>query len=313
MIKKPCVLAPGATLGIVAPASPVYNPDRVANGKKVLENRGFKVSIAPHALNKNKYLAGTDGERLADLHRMFLDPYIDGIICLRGGYGSMRVLSKIDYGVIRRNPKVLVGYSDITALHLAIWKKTGLVTFSGPMLATEFGYEQDDFTLDHFFKAVTSTNPLGVIPSALGNQSEIITPGRACGRLIGGNLSLVAATLGTPYELDTRETILFLEEVDEEPYRVDRMLQQLLLAGKLSDAAGVVFGECVNCEAKEHARSFSLLEVIRMNLESLKIPCFYGLRSGHGSHKATLPLGVTAEMDAEKCLLAITESATVAL
>lgn len=276
-----------------------------------MEALGFRVILAPNALKKHNYLAGTDDERLADLCGMFLNPKIDGIICLRGGYGSMRILSNIDYRVIRRNPKVLVGYSDITALHLAIWKRTGLVTFSGPMLATDFGREPGDFTLRQFFKAVTYPSPLGAIPPAPGSKAQVINPGRARGRLIGGNLSLVAATLGTPYEIDTRGAILFLEEVGEQPYQVDRMLQQLLLAGKLSSAAGLVFGECVRCEAEENAHSFTLLEVIGENLKGLKIPCFYGLGVGHGVHKATLPLGVEAEMDAEKGLLVITESATM--
>lgn len=311
LIKKPYALAPGSTLGIIAPASPVYKSTCVADGISLLESLGFKVILAPNALNTNKYLAGTDRERLADLHGMFMEPDIDGVICLRGGYGSMRILSNIDYRVIRRNPKVLVGYSDITALHLAIWKRTGLVTFSGPMLATEFGRDPGDYTIRQFLKAVTNPAPLGFIPSAPGVVTEVINPGRARGHLIGGNLSLVAALLGTPYELDTRGAILFLEDVGEQPYRIERMLRQLLLAGKLSSAAGVIFGECIRCEAEENDHSFALREVIQESIKHLTIPCFYGLGAGHGAHKATLPLGIEAEMDASKCQLVITESATI--
>jgi muramoyltetrapeptide carboxypeptidase len=242
---------------------------------------------------------------------MFKDPHIDGLVCLRGGYGSMRILHRIDYHAIRHNPKVLVGYSDITALQLAIWKKTRLVTFSGPMLAADLGCEADGNTLKQFYKALTHPLPLGVIPLAPDVKAEVINPGRARGRLVGGNLSLVAATLGTPYEINTRGMILFLEEVNEQPYRVDRMLRQLRLSGKLQAAAGVVFGKFVGCEAGHSQGSFTLLEVLRETLKELKAPCFYGLAVGHMAQKATLPLGVRAEMDAGKCLLVVTEAATI--
>jgi muramoyltetrapeptide carboxypeptidase len=277
----------------------------------LLEQLGFKVVLAPNALQKNRYLAGTDAERLSDLIHMFLDPTIDGLICLRGGYGSMKLLSRIDYQIVRNNPKILVGYSDITALQIAIWKHTGLVTFSGPMLVSDFGREAGEYTIKHFYRALTSPMALGAIPPAPDIKSEVLRPGRASGRLLGGNLTLIAATLGTPYEIDTYGTILFLEDVDEQPYRVDRMLQQLRLAGKFSHVAGVVFGEFVGCEAEENASSFSLLEVLKEAMKDIAVPCFYGLATGHGVNKATLPLGVQAEIDAAECLLTITEPATI--
>ncbi|MFA4885724.1 MAG: LD-carboxypeptidase [Desulfotomaculaceae bacterium] len=311
MIRKPAALKVGSTLGIIAPASPCDNSDSIDRGKKTLEDLGFRIVLAPNALKRDRYLAGTDRERIADLHKMFLDPRIDGILCLRGGYGTIRILSKINYYIIRRCPKILVGYSDITALQLAIWKKSGLVTFSGPMLATDFGLEPGDFTINHFYQAVTSYHPLGLVPAAPGVKTHVIYPGCASGRLIGGNLSLVTATLGTPYEIDTRGAILFLEEVGEEPYRVDRMLQQLFLAGKLHNAAGVIFGEFVGCEAADMSASFTCGEVIADIFTRLKIPCFYGLGPGHGAHKVTLPLGVRAQMDAGQCQLVISEPATV--
>ncbi|MDD4237786.1 MAG: LD-carboxypeptidase [Desulfotomaculaceae bacterium] len=308
---KPYALAPGSTLGIIAPASPAYDPLEVGLGKSLLEELGFQVVVAPHALKKNRYLAGTDAERVSDLNYMFLNPNIDGLLSLRGGYGCMRLLSQIDYRIIRHNPKILVGYSDITALQLAIWKRTGLVTFSGPMLVSDFGREAGEYTLKHFHKALTSPFALHTIPPAPDIKSEVIRPGRASGRLLGGNLTLIAATLGTPYEIDTRGTILFLEDVDEQPYRVDRLLQQLRLAGKFRSVAGVVFGEFVGCEAEEEASSFSLLEVIKDAMKEPAVPCYYGLATGHGVNKATLPLGVKAEIDAAKCLLTITEPATI--
>lgn len=308
---KPYVLAPGSTLGIIAPASPTCDFLEVEQGKNLLEAIGFRVAVATNALKQNRYLAGSDAERLADLRSMFLDPTIDGLLCLRGGYGCMRLLSRMDYRIIRNNPKILVGYSDITALQLAIWKRTGLVTFSGPMLVSDFGRKPDEYTLKQFYKALTSPFALRTIPPAPDARCEVIRPGRARGRLLGGNLTLIAATLGTPYEIDTRGAILFLEDVGEQPYRVDRMLQQLRLAGKFSFAAGVVFGEFVGCEADKDGSSFSLLEVIRDAVKDTAVPSYYGLATGHGVNKATLPLGVKAELDAAKCRLTITEPATI--
>lgn len=308
---KPYALAPGATLGIIAPASPACDPLEIELGKSLLEGLGFQVVLAPNALHNNRYLAGTDSERLSGLNQMFLNPAIDGLLCLRGGYGCLRLLTQIDYSIIRNNPKILVGYSDITALQLAIWKHAGLVTFSGPMLVSDFGREAGEYTLKHFHKALTSTSALGVIPPAPDIKSEVLRPGRASGRLLGGNLTLIAATLGTPYEIDTRGAILFLEDVDEQPYRVDRLMQQLRLAGKFRYAAGVVFGEFVGCEADEDADSFTLLEVLRDAMSDTAVPCYYGLAAGHGVNKATLPLGVKAEIDAAECLLTITEPATI--
>lgn len=312
MIRKPPALVPGSTLGIIAPAGPVRDLAPVIEGIRRIEDLGFRVSLAPNVLNKNKYLAGTGSERLDDFHRMFLDPEIDGIMCLRGGYGSMKILPGVNYDVVRRNPKLFLGYSDITALQLAIWKMTGLVTFSGPMLSSDMGRGPSDFTLRHFYSAVTDPRPLGAVPPAPGVKTKAIIPGRSSGRLLGGNLTMVAAALGTPYEIDTRGAILFLEDVDEQPYRVDRMLQQLRLAGKFDSAAGVVFGEYVNCEAGDRNTSFTLAEVLEAAVSGLHIPCFHGLSVGHGDHKATLPLGVRAEIDASQCLLRIIEPATTA-
>ncbi|MDD4335491.1 MAG: LD-carboxypeptidase, partial [Desulfotomaculaceae bacterium] len=232
-------------------------------------------------------------------------------ICLRGGYGSMKLLPGINYRAVRRNPKLFVGYSDITALQLALWKKTGLVTFSGPMLTPDLGDKPSDFTLKHFYSAVTDPRPLGAVPCAPGVKTTVLIPGSSRGRLLGGNLTMVAATLGTPYEIDTRGAILLLEDVDEQPYRVDRMLQQLRLAGKFDRAAGVVFGEFTNCKAEDEDNSFTLPEVLEAAVAGLNIPCFHGLCAAHGMHKATLPLGVQAEINADGCLLKIIEPAVV--
>jgi muramoyltetrapeptide carboxypeptidase len=307
---KPRALQKGSTIGIIAPAGPVDDFRSVEKGMKVLESLGFNVLPGRHILKREGYLAGSDDERLADLMDMFTDRQVEGIMCLRGGYGSIRLLSKIGYRLISQNPKIFMGYSDITALCLAIRQKCGLVTFSGPMVAADLGSFLSAYTLGSFIRAVTCPVPAGLISTPPGEPPAVtITPGKARGELTGGNLSMITATLGTPYEIETKNVLLVLEEVNEEPYRIDRMLQQLLLGGKLTAAAGIVFGRCVNCEAKQ-GNSPALLEVIRQNLGGLGIPCFYGFATGHAAHKATWPVGVAGRLDADKGLLFIEETAT---
>ena len=298
-MRKPFALVPGSTLGIIAPASPVAGPVCIEEGIRLLEGLGFRVVLGKYALNKNKYLAGSDPERAADLCAMFLDPRINGVVCLRGGYGSMRLLHRIDYRIIRRNPKVLVGYSDITALQLAIWKKAGLVTFSGPMLAPDFACAGNGTTLKQFYRALTNPRPLGVIPPAPGDRAVVINPGRARGRLLGGNLSLVTATLGTPYEINTRGVILFLEEVNEQPYRIDRMLSTLRLMGALDRIAGFIWGRCTDCGPGETFGSLTIEQILDDYIRPLGIPAYRGAQIGHISQQFIVPVGGLVEMDAD--------------
>lgn len=241
---------------------------------------------------------------------MFGDAGVDGIICLRGGYGALRLLDMLDYDLIRANPKVFVGYSDITALHLAISRRTGLITFHGPMAASDMGGDIPDYTRDYFQRATGRCRPLGTItnPPAAAPPA-FITPGEARGLLTGGNLSLIAATLGTPYEIDTTDKLLFIEEVGEQPYRVDRLLTQLLLAGKLRAAAGVIFAVCVDCDAEDDSPGFAVEEVLQDRLGGLTTPVMYNLYFGHTAEKATLPLGVMAELSAAG--LTVTETAVI--
>lgn len=306
---KPRALQRGSTIGIIAPAGPVDDSTAARKGIKLLERLGFKVILGRYIWKQEGYLAGNDDERLADLMDMFIDRQIEAILCLRGGYGSIRLLSKIDFRIISQNPKIFVGYSDITALNLAIWQKCGLVAFNGPMVAADFGNKLSAYTLGSFFKAVMHPAPIGHIGNPANEPILTITPGKARGIFTGGNLSMVTATLGTPYEIKTKNALLILEEVNEEPYRIDRMLQQLLLSKKLAAAAGIIFGRCVNCEAKQ-GNSPSLLEVIRHNLGDLGIPCIYGFAIGHAAHKATLPIGITGTLDADSGFLFIKETAT---
>lgn len=307
---KPKRLLPGATIGVIAPASP-GDPDQAAAGIAWLEERGFTVKTGISVNQTLGYLSGADDLRAKDLNDMFASPAVDGIMCLRGGYGTMRLLEKIDYRLISSHPKVFIGYSDITALHIAIGQQTGLVTFHGPMISSDISKGLSEYTWDYFSRAVLQNAPLGPVKnpdSAL--PSVCISPGQASGRLTGGNLTLIAASLGTPYEIDTYGKILCLEEVYEAPYRIDRLLTQLLLSGKLQQAAGIVFDVCAHCDSEATPPSFTVEEVLKDRLSGLNLPVLHQLYFGHTEDKVTLPFGISATLDTEQDGLVITETCT---
>jgi muramoyltetrapeptide carboxypeptidase len=246
---------------------------------------------------------------------MFRDPEVKGVFAIRGGYGASQLLDRIDYDLIRAHPKVFLGYSDITALHLAIQKRAGMVTFHGPVTLSRF----TPYTQTCFRKALFETAPVGRVtnppdsdPLRPAHTLRTVRQGRARGPLIGGNLTLVSTTMGTPYEIETSGRILFLEDVDEEPYSIDRMLTQLRLAGKLTAAAGVIFGECQDCRPRDFKPSYestlSLGEVVDEILGRLHAPVLSGLTIGHTDDQLTLPLGVMAELDAGSGELVIEEA-----
>lgn len=312
---RPPRLKAGDTVGVITPATPAGNPDRLALIERTIKHFGLRVKWGKHIGRKSGYFGNPVEERLEDLHAMFRDPEVKGVFPIQGGYGSPQLLDRIDYDLIRRNPKVFVGFSDITALHLAIHKRAGLVTFHGPNVFSPF----PEYTQRHFRKAVFDADPIGVVtvpaesnPLRPKHPLRAIRPGKATGRLIGGNLTLISTTMGTPYEIDTRGAILFLEDIGEEPYRIDRMLTQLRLAGKFEQAAGVIFGDCEACTPSEYkpfvAAGFSLGEVLDAILGNLKVPVLSGLTVGHVDNQLTLPLGVTATLDADAGSLEIKEA-----
>ena len=316
-ILKPQALKPGDTIGIVAPASHSALPSALLNGRRSLEALGFRTVTAPHLADRHGFLAGRDADRLADLEGMFTDPDIHGIVCLRGGYGSVRMLQRMDFDIVRANPKVFVGYSDITALHGAIHHRTGLVTFWGPMVASDMSPGFHPYNRDAFMKAVSGADSIGSIahPEDLP-PVQTIHGGMATGPLIGGTLSLLAAAVGTPYEFEYDGAILFFEDVGEEPHRIDRMLTQLLQAGRLDCLSGIVIGECAGCgSAPDNPAfpygNFSIEEVFMDRLQPLGIPVIYGLGIGHGTYKATLPLGVRATLDGDARALTIDEPGVI--
>ena len=316
---KPRALKPGATIGLITPATPTTDPDRLAAAHRALKFFGFDVKVGKNVGRRAGYFGSTPEERLDDLHAMFRDREVNAVFALRGGYGAQHLLDRIDYDLLRKNPKIFLGYSDITALHLAINKHAGLVTFHGPNMLSEF----TEYSQQHFRRAMFDAKPLGVLANPPESNQirpkhplRTIRSGTATAPIIGGNLTLISTLMGTPYEIDCRGKILLLEDIGEEPYRIDRMLTQLRLAGKFQDAVGIVVGECVDCGPSDFKPSlgsnFSLGEVLDAMLKPLSIPVFYGLTFGHTDDQLTLPLGVLATMDADKGTLEIKEAAFTA-
>jgi muramoyltetrapeptide carboxypeptidase len=316
-IVKPRALKPGDTVGLIAPSSHVFELWDLEGVAPRLAALGLECKFGRNVRARRGYLAGTEDERLADLHAMFADPRVAAVVCLGGGYGTERLLDRIDYGLIRRNPKIFLGYSDITGLHLAFGRLARLVTFHGPVALSAL----PEWTLASLKKALFSSEPIGAIdnppePDPLSPEfpRHTVSPGRARGQTVGGNLTLISTTMGTPYEIDTKGRILLLEDTGEAPYRIDRMLVQLKLAGKLADAAGIVWGTCTDCTPSRSSFeiNLSMSELLDDLLGSLGKPVLAGLVFGHTREKATIPLGVEAELDATAKTFRIVEAATVA-
>ena len=311
-IVKPKRLTEGDTVGLVLPASNTQESDDIALAKEQLEAIGFKVLVAPHAYDRHGYFAGRDADRADDVNRMFANDDVAGIVCFTGGWGAARILPFLDYDLIARKPKVLIGYSDITALVNAIHQRTGLVTFHGPV----GGSTIDPYSLENFRRVVMSAEPAGLLAPPQKKATELVDrtnrvvrlhAGKATGRLAGGNLTILASLMGTPYEIETDGAIVFAEDIREEVYRMDRMLTQLALGGKFERMAGFAFGRCTDCESRPSA--FSLEDVLRDRFGRGPAPALSGLSFGHIEQKMTLPVGVTATLDADAGTLTLDEAA----
>jgi len=291
----------GDTIGIIAPAGPP-NEENLQNGICFLERMGLRIKLGAHIHQVHGYLAGTDMERLRDFHDMIEDSEVKGIIFARGGYGTGRIANMIDYELIKRNPKIIWGYSDITYLHTAIRQKTGLVTFHGPMVGSDIGKENFDQLSGHLLHQLFEPTKL--------TYSEAVSPlftyaeGGATGALVGGNLSLIVSTLGTPFEIDTAGKILLLEDIGEEPYRVDSMLNQLRLAGKLSESVGIVIGDFAEAVPKVQP-SLSLDQVFLDYFSDFNGPVLGGFKIGHCFPHFSVPFGVEARLSTDDKLLCI--------
>ncbi len=315
---RPKALRAGDAIGVITPATEVLDPDRLALVERTVKYFGLQMKRGKNVGRRFATYRESVQARLDDLHEMFRNPEIKAVFAVRGGYGSGQLLDRIDYDLIRRNPKIFAGYSDITAMHLAINKNSRLVTFHGPVILSRF----TDYTQQNFRRALFQTEPLGQLTNPKEANElrpthvlRTVQKGVANGRLVGGNLSLVCETVGTPYEIETRGKILFLEDTGEEAYRIDRMLTQLRLAGKLEQAAGIVWGECQDCGAGDFkpstASPYTVGETVDNILGALKIPVLSGLTIGHTNDQLTLPLGVAATLDATNGTLDVKESGVV--
>lgn len=294
---RPKPLQKGDKVAIISPASP-SDKNLIDKCIASLNELGLKVVIGESCLSEHGFLSGTDDIRANDINCMFADKNIKGIFALRGGYGCARLLDLIDFKLIKKNPKIFIGYSDITALHIAINQKSKLITYHGPMISTELIKGLDEYSADYYKKFIFEHEKIEDLLNPEGNSLEIINNGIASGELIGGNLSLICSSLGTKYEINTKNKILFLEEVDEVPYKVDRMLTHLKQSGKLKEANGIILGAFTNCIAPNNKKSLSLQEVFNDIILPLKKPTISNLACGHCLPTLTLPLGEKVLLDA---------------
>lgn len=315
MPTKPERLSPGDCIGIIAPASPSAAPKQLARAVAMLETLGFKVRLGRNVRHRRGFLAGSDRDRAGDLMRAFTDRNVKAILCVRGGHGVTRLLPRLDFETIRAHPKIFVGYSDLTALHAALRRRANLISFHGPMLNADFAtHGFPKFTRESFLRTLTQpAAPGGICAGYKGKTVSVLRGGKATGELMGGNLTMLCALLGTPWQPSFRRKILCLEEVNEAPYRVDRMLTQLLNAGLLQQVAGIAVGLCAGCEDPTARRGGeyrqSLADVWREHLLPLRVPVVTGLPFGHVAANATVPLGARAVLDGRTGNLIFTRAA----
>jgi muramoyltetrapeptide carboxypeptidase len=314
-VVRPSRLRPGDPVGLVAPASANFESVDVEIAQEVARALSLEPRLGAHARDRHGYLAGRDAERAADVNAFFADPKVKGVLAIRGGWGCARILPHLDWQAIRRNPKVVAGYSDITALHCALNARAGLVTFHAPTLLSDW----PPFSVDQFRRvvfegeSVTMANPQADDERLVqrDNRVRTIVPGTARGRLVGGNLTVLTALLGTPYLPAFEGSVLFLEEVNEDIYRVDRMLTQLALAGVLGRLRGFVFGTCSDCEPGSGYGSLTLEEVLDEHVRPLGVPAYAGAMIGHQATQFTVPVGALVELDAGRGTIAMLEPAVV--
>ena len=299
-------LKEGDTIGIVSPSSAIFESEPYEIAQESFEAMGLKVKFGKNSRNRHGHLAGTDEERAEELNNMFRDDSIQAIIALRGGSGAARILDKLDYEAIKNNPKVFIGYSDITALHLAIFEKTGLVSFHGPVAVSTWNSFSSDYLKRLLFEkeAITYENPINKGDELVQtrNRIRVIKEGTVKGQLLGGNLSVLTGIMGSDYfPQDWEGKILYLEDVGEKIYAVDRMMSQLYLGGVLDKISGFVFGKCSDCDPGGSGYgSLTMEEVIDHYIKPLNIPAYSGAMIGHISDNATIPNGLEAEMNATK-------------
>lgn len=305
---KSKALKPGDTVAISSPAGAVWDEVQVQKFTSIIEGLGFKVKLGQTLKEKFGYFAGSDEMRAKEINSFFADTEVSAIFCMKGGWGCARILDKINYELIKKNPKVIMGFSDITSLLVAINHKTGLVTFHGPVGNSGW----NDFSVDYIKRILMQKEAVSyTYPEKDEDKPYVINPGKAKGILVGGNLTVLAGIIGSEYLPHWKNKILFLEEANEEPYSIDRMLTQLKLAGVLNNISGFVFGKCVRCDAEEPQKAFLFKEVLEQHIKPLGIPAFYGAMIGHIENKYTMPIGIEAEIDADKNSIRLLQSGVI--
>ncbi|WP_419210913.1 S66 peptidase family protein [Maribacter sp. X9] len=301
--KFPKALKNGDTIGLIAPGY-AFPKDVLEETENTLKALGFKTYHTDRVLERHGYFSNTDDKRAADINHMFQNSNVDAILCIRGGYGCTRIMEQLDYGAIAKNPKALIGFSDVTALLNGIFKMTGLVTFHGPVGSTL----DDDYSIKSLQKVLSpATDDITIENTELEAKYQsnpeyeryTITPGIATGRICGGSLTLINALIGTPQEIDFTDALVFIEDVEEAPYRIDRMLTQLIESKTFKNSAGIIFGVCAGCNESTNPDSFSLKEVILDRIRPLNIPSVYGMSFGHVKQNLTFPIGVHATFKTE--------------
>lgn len=306
--KKPKSLLKGDLIGVTSPAGSIWNKAHITKIEQKMDELGFKTKIGQTCYEQDGFLAGSDEMRAAEFMEMIEDKSIRAILTMRGGWGCTRILDKLDYPLIRENPKVIMGFSDITSLVNAIYTKTGLVTYHGPCGYSSWG----DYTTSQVINAVVAGNPF-TMSNPSNNQKDLKTwsSGKAKGKLVGGNLTVIVSMVGTAYEPNWNNKILFLEEIKEEPYRVDRMLWQMKQAGVFKKISGLVIGSFRKCSPEEPEKSFTLEQIFEQHFKHVPFPVYQGASFGHITPKWTLPIGINAEMDADKFTLSTLERSVV--
>jgi len=295
---RPPRLKPGDTIGIVAPAGP-FDPEKFMKGKNVLESMGFQTFFDDGIFQKHGFLAGTDIQRADQVNRLFADPTVQAIVCARGGYGSMRILSLLDFETIQTHPKIFLGFSDISALLSVLYDRCSLVTFHGPVVTTLA--KATEKTIMAMKTVLTSDAPLELTPE----NGKVIKPGVCSGLVAGGNLTTLCHLVGTPYTPNFKGKILLIEDVDEMPYRIDRMLTQMKLAGCFNEIAGLILGGFKECGYLNE-----VVEIFSNIFEDADIPILTGFEVGHGEHNLTIPMGLGATLDTESKKLLFHEPST---
>ncbi len=314
---KPPRLKPGSVVGLVSPAGATWEREELDIVQDAVRALGLVPRLGPHLLDRYGYLAGQDKDRAADINQFFADPQVAALLPIRGGWGSSRMLPYLDYDRIRQNPKILVGFSDITALTLAIYGRTRVVTFHGPNGLTSWRPQQTEYFRRILFagEAITFQNLKDGDDEdrlmQVKNRIQTITPGQARGRLIGGNLSVFSGIVGSPYVPDFQGAILFLEDTNENIYRIDRLMTHLKIAGVFDKLAGFIFGQCSGCAPDADYGSLTLEEVVWDHIKPLGIPAWYGAMIGHIEPIVTLPIGLEVEIDASAGTIRMLEPAVI--